>query len=759
MIRYCVQVRGIVQGVGFRPFVFRTAKALNLTGFVKNTETGVYIEVEGSEADCDEFMLRLSENHPPMAAVYATEQRMMQPIGDSDFTIMHSSSGAPDVSISPDIGICDECRRDILSPDDRRYGYAFTNCTDCGPRFTIIRSVPYDRANTTMSAFEMCKDCANEYNDPFNRRFHAQPNACAACGPSLKYICDGITDDAEPISKFTAAIKAGRIVAIKGLGGFHLACDPANDSAVLRLREIKLRYAKPLAVMVKSIEEAGRLCDISKEEEELLLCRRKPIVLLRKGAGFCLSPHVCLNNLRLGVMLPYTPLHVLLMEQCPALVFTSANISDSPMLFSDADIPLLRGICDEIITHNRDILRRMDDSVCFVQDSNLRMVRRARGWVPEPLRLPHTSCADILALGAQQKNTFCAVRGDRAYISGHIGDMDDYSTELDYNNQLREFTALFNIRPKVIVRDMHPEYVTSYAAKGIAHEYGARVVHVQHHHAHFASVLAEHGINEALGFIFDGTGYGDDGVIWGGEVFIGGIADPKRLGGLEPFRLPGGDAAIKQPWRSAAYLIRRALNSRMDEIPSWLTDGNEVSMLISLAERGINAPLTSSMGRLFDAMAAIAGICVNASYDGQPAIEFEQAIDENCTDSYRFDIIQNSTGIALDWRAVVEGAVKDRAQNVGAGIISAKFHNGVARALLDVCITVQERCGRLPVVLSGGVFGNVHLLDRVFELLRKNGYRVYTNEQIPANDGGISFGQAAVAAERLRLENVYCKSW
>ncbi len=758
MTRYSIAVQGIVQGVGFRPFVFRTAAELNLSGFVRNTEFGVYIEIEGSEADCDEFMVRLNEKHPPMASIYMADRHIMEPQGSNGFVIVESSSGSPAVSISPDIGICDECAADVLNPNDRRYGYAFTNCTNCGPRFTIIRRVPYDRKNTAMSEFEMCNQCALEYNNPLDRRFHAQPNACASCGPSLKYVCRGREVDADPIEEFAAAVRAGRIIAVKGLGGYHLACDASDDSAVLRLREMKLRYSKPLAVMVKSIAEAGRLCIVSKEEEALLLSRRKPIVLLRKNARFCLSPHVAPNNLRVGVMLPYTPLHVLLMEKCPALVLTSANLSDSPMLFADADISKLYGICDAVLTHNREILRRMDDSVCFVQNSELRMVRRARGWVPEPLKLPYANELNILALGAQQKNTFCLVKADKAYISGHIGDMDDFKTEQEYNSELDEFVSLFNASADVIVRDMHPDYVTSHAARELAQTYDARVMCVQHHHAHFASVLAEHGIKRAIGFIFDGTGYGEDGTIWGGEVFVGDVANPVRIGGLEPFRLPGAEAAIKQPWRSAAYLICKALDISPEELPRELTGCLDASMLLSLAERGINAPLTSSMGRLFDAIAAIAGVCRYADYDGQPAIELEQTIDAGCTECYRFDISQSASGIVLGWRRVIGDAFLDMMNGVGTGVISAKFHNGVVQALLDVCINMQEQWGKLPIVLSGGVFQNIHLLDRAFEVLTANGYEVYTNEKVPANDGGISFGQAVVAAERLRLENVHCKS-
>lgn len=758
MIRYSIAVQGIVQGVGFRPFVFRAATEMNLSGFVRNTEFGVYIEIEGTEANCDEFMVRLNEKHPPMASIYMMKCHKMEPQGSHGFAIAGSSSGSLTASIAPDMGICDECATDILNPNDRRYGYAFTNCTNCGPRFTIIRRVPYDRENTVMSAFEMCSQCAEEYNNPLNRRFHAQPNACAKCGPSLKYISEGREAGGDPIEKAAAAVRAGRIIAVKGIGGYHLACDASDDSAVLRLREIKQRYSKPLAVMVKSIDEAGRLCVVSKEEEALLSSRRKPIVLLRKNARFSLSAHIAPNNLRVGVMLPYTPLHVLLMEKCPVLVLTSANLSDSPMLFADADISKLYEICDGVLTHDRGILRRMDDSVCFVQNSKQRMVRRARGWVPEPLKLPYAGKLNILALGAQQKNTFCLAKADKAYISGHIGDMDDFNTEQEYNSGVDEFVTLFGAVPDVIVRDMHPDYVTSHAARALAQAYNARVIRVQHHHAHFASVLAEHGINGAIGFIFDGTGYGEDGTIWGGEVFAGGIADPVRIGGLEPFRLPGAEAAIKQPWRSAAYLICKALNTGTEELPREFACCADISMLLSLAERGINAPLTSSMGRLFDAMAAIAGVCREADYDGQPAIELEQTIDEDCTECYRFDIAQGGSGIVLGWRRVIGDAFLDMVNGVSAGVISAKFHNGVVQALLDVCVKVRERWGKLPIVLSGGVFQNIHLLDRAFEVLTANGYEVYTNERVPANDGGISFGQAAVAAERLRFENVHCKS-
>jgi len=742
MVRYRIQVRGIVQGVGFRPFVFREAVRRALSGFVLNTGSGVTIEIEGEGAACDSFLTALSTIAPPLSRVQQIEKIELPPTGERGFVIRKSKSGEPSALISPDIGICEDCRRELFTPGDRRYRYPFINCTNCGPRFSIIERVPYDRANTSMRIFPQCDPCRSEYEDANDRRFHAQPNACAVCGPRLSFLADGNKREGNPIALFVDYIRAGKIVAVKGIGGYHLACDATNETAVQLLRVRKQRYEKPFAVMLRDVDEVRRFCTVSPEEETLLTGAQKPIALLQKRADIDLAPSVAPENRRLGVMLPYTPLHCLLLEETPALVLTSGNVSDRPMLYRDEDaVTAFSFLADAMLTHNRPIVRRVDDSVFVVSLGSPRPLRRARGWAPEPLPLPGAT-RSILALGAQQKNTFCLVRDEQAFLSSHIGDLDDPETEQEYLREIDSMKRLFSVEPTIAVHDLHPDY----ASTRIARETGLPLFAVQHHHAHFASVLAEYRISHpALGFIWDGTGYGTDGTIWGGETLFGTVKESQRVGHILSFRLLGGEAAVHEPWRAALSVCEIALG-RDTALRLFPARESEAKLLQQAADAGLNAPVTTSMGRLFDAIAAIAGLREKVSFEGQAAITLEQIADEMDSDSYDISIVRENDRWIYDWRLVVKRAILDAANGVPAGSISMRFHRGLANLLGTAAETHRSETGCEVVALSGGCFQNELLLRLGVEELQSRGFRVLINRLVPCNDGGISYGQAAVAA-------------
>lgn len=742
MERFSVKISGIVQGVGFRPFLYREAMRLHIRGFARNTSYGVYAEIEGESKNCGAFIAAIRTEAPPLSRVIGVEASPMEPKGEEAFAILQSEPGIRTTLISPDVGICDACKKEIFDPSDRRFRYAFTNCTDCGPRFTIIQDIPYDRKSTTMAGFIQCPKCQAEYDDPAYRRFHAQPNACPVCGPRLTFLIDGKEAQGDPADLFEDFISRGKIVAVKGLGGFHLACDATNGEAVARLRQNKARYEKPFAVMMRDIAAARRYCDLSAEEEALLSCRRKPIVLLKKKEGAALAPSVAPGNARLGVMLPYTPLHCLLLEKREAIVLTSGNVSDRPMIFRDTDVPAaFAGLADAVLTHNRGIVRRMDDSVTVVGMGGPRLIRRARGYVPEPIPIADHAHM-IFAAGAQQKNTFCITKNGNAFVSGHIGDLDDPETERSYREEAASFMRIFDARPEIAVCDLHPDYLSSRYAESL----GLPLIRVQHHRAHFASVLAEHQIEgNAIGFIFDGTGLGDDGTVWGGEAFFGGIAKSERIGHLLPFALPGGDAAAREPWRCALALAEAAVGR--ERAVALAQDEKNAQILLRARDAGINAPLSSSMGRLFDGISAIAGVRRVSSYEGQAAVELEQAANAAFDGSYRFDIIRQGGTFVFDWRGLVSDAIRDAQAGLGAGAISARFHRACVSLVHDAALAVRERTGCRTAALSGGCFMNELLYEGSFAALEAAGFDVYTNKALPVNDGGVSYGQAAIAAE------------
>ena len=743
MIRFRAQVQGIVQGVGFRPFLYREAVLRNLSGFVKNTSSGVYLEIEGSPADCEAFFAALETNPPPLSRITGMERSRIPATREPGFTIQESSSGEKSALVSPDIGICDDCKRELFSESDRRYRYPFINCTNCGPRFSIVRDVPYDRANTSMAGFVQCPPCRHEYEDPLDRRFHAQPNACAVCGPRLSFLVGGIERQGDPVELFAACIRAGQIVAVKGIGGFHLACDAANESAVRLLRARKQRYEKSFAVMLRDLDEAERYCVVSQEERALLSSPQKPIVLLQTRGVAVLAPSVAPGNRRLGVLLPYTPLHCLLLAQTPALVLTSGNVSDCPMLYRDEGTPdAFAPLADAVLTHDRPIVRRVDDSVFVVSLGAPRPLRRARGWAPEPLPLSG-STRHILAMGAQQKNTFCLVRGGQAFLSSHIGELDDPETEAEYLREIASMERLFSVRPKLAVCDLHPDY----ASTRLACESGLPLLMVQHHHAHFASVLAEHAVSSpAIGFIWDGTGYGADGTVWGGETLFGGIARSERIGHILPFRLFGGEAAVREPWRVALSVAEIALG-RAEALNLFPARAAESRLLLQASDAGLNAPQATSMGRLFDAVAATCHLRETVSFEGQAAILLEQVAGASEREAYLFDLERDENGWIYDWRPVIKRAILDAANGVPAEKISMRFHRALAHLLARAAAEHRRETGCDTVALSGGCFQNELLLSLCNSELTQAGFTVLINRLVPCNDGGISYGQAAVAAQ------------
>jgi hydrogenase maturation protein HypF len=729
VIRVRARVEGTVQGVGFRPFVHRLAGELDLAGWVLNDERGVLLEVEGEAGSVDSFMRRLAADAPPLAAVESVTAQELAATGDRGFAIMASERGGPaDAPVSPDSATCDDCLRELFDPADRRYRYPFINCTNCGPRFTIVRGVPYDRPLTTMSGFEMCEECRAEYDDPGDRRFHAQPNACPACGPSLSM----------PLASAVDALRAGRIAAVKGLGGYHLASRCDDETAVAALRGRKHREDKPFALMAPDLEAARALVVLAPREEELLVSRARPIVIARRRRGSEVAPSVAPGSPDLGVMLPYTPLHHLLLHDIGrSLVMTSGNVSDEPIAYEDEDaVERLEGIADLFVMHDRPVHMRTDDSVVRGRV----MLRRSRGYVPNSTALPVEATRPVLACGAELKSTFCVAKGRRAWVSHHIGDLENWETLRSFREGITHFERLFAVEPEIVAHDLHPDYLST---KDALEREGVDHLAVQHHHAHLAACLAEHGERgPVVGAIFDGTGYGPDRTIWGGELLMGGLTGFERAGWLWPVRLPGGVKAIKEPWRMAcAWLLAAqddaALPPTLDIEPSrWRA-------VTDLARSGLASPVTTSMGRLFDAVAALCGVRATVNYEGQAAAEFEGIADRGERGAYPLPLAEGDH-LVLDARETILAVLGDL--SAGPALVSARFHNTVAASTAAACIRVAEARGLDTVVLSGGVFQNRLLLERAVAPLEDAGLRVLVPERLPPNDGGISYGQAAVAA-------------
>lgn len=772
-----IHVSGIVQGVGFRPFVYGLAVRLGLNGWVRNTSAGVDIQVDGTASSIDAFVNSLKSELPPLARIDFLDVSIEAAHGFSGFEIVSSESLAGAFQpISPDVSICPDCLRELLDPSNRRYRYPFINCTNCGPRFTIITDIPYDRPNTTMAPFEMCPDCAAEYNNPLDRRFHAQPVACPVCGPQIWLEgTDGarIAERDDAIMATRRLLANGKIVAIKGLGGFHLACDALNIEAVSELRKRKLRVDKPFALMMLDLETVQEYCFVSDAERTLLESRQRPIVLLQRRPGSSIVEEVAPKQATIGVMLPYTPMHYLLFvsesglqtpsEEGHPLVMTSGNLSDEPIATgNDEARQRLATLADAFLLHNRDIRTRCDDSVIRVrmlggindQDSGQAkhnapgyFMRRSRGYAPDPIQLPADVPA-LLATGPELKNTFCVTRQRYAFVSHHIGDMENYETLRSFEDGIKHYEHLFRITPESIVCDLHPDYLSSRYATQRSQENNLSLFRVQHHHAHIAACMADNGLDGShpvIGLAFDGTGYGDDGAIWGGEFLIADYAGYQRSYHLDYFPLPGGDAAIKRPARTALALLWK-LGLDWDEQLVPVNDfcyEDKQALRIQL-ERGLNTPRTSSMGRLFDAAAALAGLRQEVNYEAQAAIEFEAALDPLETGAYHFALKEK----VVDVEEAFQALVVDSISGVSIPIISARFHNGLVEMSRQVCAELRSQTGICEVAMSGGVWQNMTLLERTTANLSEDGFTVYIHRQVPTNDGGLSLGQAMVGASK-----------
>jgi hydrogenase maturation protein HypF len=756
--RLRLRVRGIVQGVGFRPFIYGLAMRFGLGGHVGNDSSGVFIEAEGMDEALAQFRTALLAEAPPLARIESVSAEALAPRGESAFHILESQAGtAVSAHIPPDVATCPECLRELVDPSDRRYRYPFINCTHCGPRFTIIRGIPYDRALTTMADFVMCPACAAEYHDPASRRFHAQPIACPDCGPRVWFqsnLTGAVVPDSDAaIAAAQAALRAGQIVAIKGLGGFHLACDAENDDALARLRARKGRVDKPFAVMARDLASARAFALIDADEAALLTSRQRPIVLLRKRPGSLLSGGVAPGNPHVGVLLAYTPLHYLLIDERP-LIMTSGNLSGEPIAIDNADaLARLGPLVDAFLLHDRPIHTPCDDSVLRVYAGSELPVRRSRGYTPFPIRLPLTG-ASVLATGGELKNTFCLTHEGAAFLSQHIGDMENLETLEAFERAQAHLTRLYRAQPQAVVCDLHPDYLTTRWSQAYSAQTGVPLVRVQHHHAHIASLLAEHGWDGAqpvIGVCLDGTGYGTDGTIWGGEVLIADYAGFRRAAHLRPVPLPGGDAAVKRPYRMAlAHLWAAGIAWQDDLPPVAACSSAERRVLARQFETGFQTVPTSSMGRLFDAAAALLGVRPIISYEAQAAVELEGMADAADRGAYAFDIEMGVDGaLVIGAAPVLAGLIADLRAGVQASIIAARFHDGVAAALLDVCLRLRQAgCGSV-VALSGGVFQNIRLLDATVRRLRAHDFTLLLHRAVPCGDGGLALGQAVIGMERL----------
>lgn len=762
--RRAVLVRGVVQGVGFRPFVYRLALESHLAGSIGNNTDGVTIEIEGAGERIDEFLKRLRTDAPPMARIDSVFVRDLEPIGESEFRIVTSQVlGNVSTGIPADAATCADCLRELLDPHDRRYRYPFLNCTNCGPRFTITRRIPYDRPQTSMAAFPMCDACQAEYDDPLNRRFHAQPNACWDCGPKVWLVDPEGNEIAadDPVIACIDRLMAGRIMAIKGIGGFHLAVDATNESAVTRLRKRKHRYGKPLAVMVHNIDAARQVCVLSPEEEALLQAPTRPIVLAHASDGNGIAPAVAPGIPWLGVFLPYAPLQHLLFAdpRVHALVMTSANLSEEPIAIdNDEARTRLKDIADAVLLHNREILQRCDDSVAAVVDGAPQLVRRARGFVPLAVELPMDS-PPLLAVGGHLKSVFALARGRHAYQSQHLGDLESLTGLEFFRESLDHVMRTFEIAPQTVVHDLHPGYLSTGWAKEWAQERGLSLVGVQHHHAHIAGCMAEHALDgPVIGLALDGTGYGMDGRIWGGEVLVARLDGFDRFAHLDYLPMPGGDAAVREPWRMALAHLRAAGFdvASHDTLTLLGATEKEARLLARMMERGINAPLTSSLGRLFDAVAAVVLSRRVVDYEAQAAIELEGiAVDQpDDSDGYPITIEGGDWEKLEPMRMKVAPLWAELLHDLRSGLsnarVAARFHAGVANAFTRAAAAARAATAIGTVALSGGVMHNRRLARLLRSGLEAEGFQVYQHRRVSPGDGGLSYGQAAVAAAKLK---------
>jgi hydrogenase maturation protein HypF len=751
-VRARLRVDGIVQGVGFRPFAHALATRFGVGGFVGNDSRGVLLEVEGEPAAVARFQAALEREAPPLAVIERVLAEPLAPVGEDAFAIAPSTPGGErQALIAPDTATCVDCLRELADPTDRRYRYPFVNCTNCGPRFTIIRDVPYDRPATTMAGFAMCPACAREYHDPADRRFHAQPVCCPACGPALRLL-DRAQRPAggDPLAGAVALLEAGAVVAVKGLGGYHLAADAASEAAVGTLRARKHREDKPFALMVGDLAAAEALCLVGEAEARVLTGQRRPVVLLPRRPDAPVAGPVAPGNRSLGLMLPYTPLHHLLAADFGRpFVLTSGNVSDEPIAYADQDaFARLAGIADAFLTHDRPIHVRTDDSVTRVQQGREVPLRRSRGHVPQPLPLPWRLRRPVLACGGELKSTFCVAKDRYAFVSHHIGDLENYETLRSFTEGVEHFRRLFDVVPELVAHDLHPEYLSTKYAADLE---GVELLGVQHHHAHVAACLADNGeTGPAIGVAFDGLGYGADGTIWGGELLLADLAGFERLGHFEPVPLPGGAAAIREPWRMAAAYLDAAYGGRPpDGLAVARRNQARWGDVVAVARAGAGSPPTSSAGRLFDAVAAILSVRDAVTYEGQAAVELEQLADPAETTGYRAGI-SGDDPLLVRGVDLVRAVVDDLAAGTDRAVVAARFHHGMVGAIVDACLALRERTGVGTVALSGGVFQNLLLSGAAVAALGDHGFRVLVHGRVPPNDGGLSLGQAAVAGARDR---------
>lgn len=742
---YNIRVYGLVQGVGFRPFVYGLATSLKLSGWALNSSDGVRIRVQGVSRAVEEFFRQLQEHAPPLAKIDAVEFTEVPLEGFSEFTILSSQSSSSNITqVSPDTAVCQDCLAD-MKRQPHRLNYPFINCTNCGPRFSIIEDLPYDRSKTTMKAFTLCSQCQHEYEDVANRRFHAQPNACRHCGPEYSLIYQGqqVTDFETILTRACELLETGRILAMKGIGGFHLACDALNEEAVMTLRQRKQREGKPFAVMVKNLETLKAYTETSAKEAELLSSPKRPIVLLKKRKDLAAAVTGGLDTL--GVMLPYTPFHYLLFERLSieAIVLTSGNISDEPIILSNEEaLAKFAQIADATLMYNRDIYNRCDDSVAAVVNGIPRVLRRTRGWVPEPITLAF-DVEGIVAAGAELKTCFAVGKGRQAILSQHIGDLKNLETYQFYQEAFDRFTRLFRVAPQLIACDLHPDYLSTRFAKAS----GLPIVPVQHHHAHIAACMAEHGLDKrVIGISFDGAGLGDDGHIWGGEFLVCDLSEYTRIAHFDYIPMPGGDKAVEEPWRMAAAYLHKVFGSAMCHYPLPLFSKismEKIHLLCRAIEKGINWPLTSSVGRLFDAIAALIDLVYMSSFEAEAPMRLE-AILKPTTERYTYRIINERILV----ESMICEVVQDLRDNLAQGTISAKFHHTIAAIVLELAERIRTEHGMNTVVLSGGVFQNRYLLEQVEKQLTVKNFDVYSHQNIPSNDGGLCLGQLVVAAKR-----------
>ena len=748
-VRVRCEVEGFVQGVGFRPFVYQLAERFGLAGFVRNTSQGAVLEVEGTANDLDLFFSTLIDDLPPLAGITRLTQTPIPGHGQIGFKIDLSQARSTRTAlISPDVAVCPDCLRELADPRDRRYRYPFINCTNCGPRYTIIEDVPYDRDKTSMRTFKMCAACQAEYDNPADRRFHAQPNACPECGPRTELVdaAGRIVPTADPVSEAAQLIRTGKIVAVKGLGGFHLTVNAFEPSAVERLRRRKHREEKPLAVMSPDLEVIRRYALLNDDEIRVLESRQRPIVLLEARRPSPLAPNVSPDNRYVGVFLPYTPLHHLLLEHLPAVVMTSGNLTDEPIAVDNEEaLARLGEIADYFLRHDRDIYLRADDSVVRVSGTRTRQIRRSRGFAPAPVILKQ-SIPPVLAVGGELKNTVCLAKGDRAFISQHIGDLENQAALDSFARAIEHLRRILDIEPEAVAHDLHPGYLST---RWALEESGLEAIGIQHHHAHVVSGMAEHGLTgPVIGLACDGTGYGTDGHIWGGELLLVDGFRFERRGHLEYLPLPGGEAAIREPWRMAVACLKNAHGALPDTDLIRRQEPSQLNLLTQMIDKKINSPLTSSLGRLFDAVAALAGLRDRVAFEGQAAMMLEMICPDGDFRPYPYELDTSANQWILRSGPLFRALLADL-EKAPAGAISARFHRTIVEALVEMATRLSKETGVRQVVLSGGCFQNQVLTDGLTAGLARRGLTVFSQDKVPANDGGLSLGQALAAGLRL----------